>query len=70
VGSIEKIEIKNQFTKSYRDLLARGHGGAMNHYLGTAKFDGKKYQIKECFEEIRSTDGSSSLIRRNPTNCQ
>src|SRR5205085_9061810 len=35
-GSIEKLEIKNQITRSYRNLLIRGHLGAMNHYLGTA----------------------------------
>jgi hypothetical protein len=69
-GSIEKIEAKNQITGSYRDLLIRSHSGAMNHFLGTAKFDGKKYQIKECFEEIKDTKGSSSIVRRRPSDCQ
>jgi hypothetical protein len=69
-GSIEKVTVENQIAKGYRNLLIRSHAGAMNHFLGKARFDGKKYQIKECIEEITKTNGSSSIVRRNPSDCQ
>ena len=51
-------------------FLTRGHSGAMNHYLGTAKFDGKRYRIKECVEEITNTNGNKSIVRRKASDCR
>jgi hypothetical protein len=69
-GSIEEIEATNEYTRNYRNLRTKGNSGAMNHYLARATFNGKKYQIKECAEEILRLDGSKTSIRRKPLDCQ
>ena len=49
-GSINHIELKNTFTNSYRDLVTAMHGSAFDSGLAVYKFDGKRYQLKECFQ--------------------
>jgi hypothetical protein len=69
-GSIEDIEIKDEITNGYKDLVTRGNSGAMNHYLGTFKFIGKKYQARKCVEEVTMAGGDKYFVRRNVSDCQ
>jgi hypothetical protein len=70
-GVIEKIEATNRRTNDFRDLQTRYRLGLYDRALTTAKFDGKKYRIKECFAEGENpVDGSRWRVRRKLPYCQ
>ncbi|HEX8195277.1 MAG TPA: hypothetical protein VF571_03620 [Pyrinomonadaceae bacterium] len=69
-GSIENLEIKNETTNGYKDLATRGNSGSMNHYLGTFKFNGRKYQARKCVEEVTIADGNKYFVSKNVSDCQ
>jgi len=69
-GSVKYVEIQAKTTNGYRDLMTRYGSGAMNHYLRTFKFNGKKYQAEKCVEEITNIDDDKSFVRRKVSDCQ
>jgi len=44
------VETRRTLTNGYRDIVLAVTGGAFDSDLALYKFDGKQYQLKECFE--------------------
>ena len=57
-------------TNGYRDISVDSWGGALDKYTTIYKFDGRRYQAKECLEykavEVRNGPFPWKLVRRGP----
>jgi len=69
-GTINHIEFKKTFINGYRDLVAATHHSAFESGLAVYTFDGKKYQLKECFQRsYSSTDRRQQPPRIKRVKC-
>ena len=50
IDSLESLEYGRGVTNGYRDIMISEHKMQFDDYLDVYKFDGRKYQLKECFE--------------------
>ena len=48
IDSAINVVPKNIFTNGYRDIDIEAHFSALETYISTYKFDGQKYQLKDC----------------------
>lgn len=59
------VRVRRTMTHGYRDVVYDMHGSAFESWLFVFKFDGKKYQLKECFDS--SYLGTHGRIKKRPT---
>lgn len=68
-SSIEEVQIQKGRTGNYRDLVVRGHGGAMDHSLAYYKYRAGKYTLQKCLAETMDTYGKSHIKRLKLSEC-
>lgn len=49
-------ELQESKSNGFRDIMLRHNGSSYNDHLRLYRFDGYKYQLKQCFEEDKGTN--------------
>jgi hypothetical protein len=59
-------EVQNKLTKGFKDIKIDQNSSGGNHpsYIDVYKFNGKKYQVKECFAEEWTDKNKTRIIRQ------
>lgn len=61
------IEISKTPTKGYLDIIVEGHSSAAETELHVYKFDGSKYEVKECFSKkfavVNPRTGKATVLK-------
>lgn len=60
---IERVEVTKRPRFQYPDLSFRGRMGIAEHYIGRYRFDGRRYRLIQCLNEVYSTDGKRSVVK-------
>ena len=66
---IEHYDVHRLSTTDTPELTFWGRMGASDHYLGTYRFNGRKYLLKKCIYRFVNTDGKISLNKADNSFC-